>query len=1479
MSPAAVEFQSPITVKTSSSLQNTNLAPFSFTSDTAHDRPLSTNSNSTSSFGNDGICDFGARNGNGWRSGARRGKPRLAKVRKQVGKSRTAARESGAEFNPFRSKVEDSGPVNTGGSNASFCNNGVFDNSNRAGCSFVCNENATFAFSSKQSGDSVGNLNSRKLEEAGFVFGSKNRDAEENMYKQKHQFFENTVEPVFNDKGEMIQRELEAEPGKLDDTGFMFVGNVGDVRLDLNLEREKSSESVVESKNEGNARFQFSANANDLCLNLKKGQSSGSVENPVPDNIGFFFGVNQSDSVSSSNSEKGECNVNVGDSGLGFVFGTCWRNAASNLNLEESSSGGQEKLKVASETEPEKVEATEVRYNCDGSMRWTENHVFVFGSGDEKCFSKEEVKLNCKDFGNNIWGRTENDNLGFDVNNTNKFASESGIGNVASSSSADPAIKLPDEMKRLNISDSENVGDTDKKKDSSKNLNANTDASFVFSSSIKPSSSSNGSRSSDPTPKQKTDPTTSVERVVVDNFDSDDHDHIISGKCFSSNRDSVLFGNSIAKPFTFQAGPDKCSSCNLNSDTQKNLAASVASLSSTRSDSQPNDNGASMVGGQRKDESCPSTPDGSGVSFKEFIMPNWDPSSFKANLYPEPNTNLEFNVKSRSKKDKRPKRTKGNIKQSSLHNKHGPKQVDVPKQSSSQENPDISECYSPMDFSPYTETPVADQRPRETSVTANESFRPDNSGALHTSHSSVSTDTKDENLATAERSEINIRDQKSREPNEESLLPDGNCPLKTCIFGTETAYSSSKEEQVCNIIGVTMASVKDGDGFNSMGHESIQHGFAQDRKYFAFSASPSAEGSSAARKNRLRKISKKKVSKVGSSSVPVSPRASTLLFNTAHRQENDKCSSDSILGNKSEAAEQVKQCPISSTTAFQEACKMWRLRGNEAYKSGYMSKAEDFYTRGINSVPLSETAGCCIEPLVLCYSNRAAARISLGRIREALEDCLMAASMDPNFLKVYVRAANCHLVLGEVENAMQNYTKLLESGADLCLDRRITIEAADGIQKAQKVAECTNRADELLEEKTLEAASDALEIITEALSTSSCSEKLLEMKAEALCLLQKYEETIQLCEQTLSVAEKNFASVGTDNSNMDASGSVNYPLARLWRWRLISKSYFYMGRLEVALDLLQKLEQVGPISNKQGKKILESSILLAATIRELLRCKNAGNEAFRSGKYTEAVEHYCVALSSNVESRPFAAICFCNRAAAHQALGHIADAIADCSLSMALDGNYTKAVSRRAVLHEMIRDYAQAASDLQRLISTLENQSDEKAKQSGSPVRSTGNKEIKQARRRMSLMEEEAKEGVPLDFYLILGVKASDAASDIKKAYRKAALRHHPDKASQFLARTESGDEGRLWKEIADEVHKDADRLFKMIGEAYAILSDTTKRSEYDCEEETRKAVKEIHRTNSYGRTSDAYSNSFRRSGSKQNWQNWKTYGNSHSRW
>jgi len=61
-----------------------------------------------------------------------------------------------------------------------------------------------------------------------------------------------------------------------------------------------------------------------------------------------------------------------------------------------------------------------------------------------------------------------------------------------------------------------------------------------------------------------------------------------------------------------------------------------------------------------------------------------------------------------------------------------------------------------------------------------------------------------------------------------------------------------------------------------------------------------------------------------------------------------------------------------------------------------------------------------------------------------------------------------------------------------------------------------------------------------------------------------------------------------------------------------------------------------------------------------------------------------------------------------------------------------------------------------------------------------------------------------------LGEDATE--SEIKKAYRKMALQHHPDKQSASGAEAEAR----------------AERHFKLLTEAYSTLSDATKRREYD---------------------------------------------------
>ncbi|CAN6351235.1 unnamed protein product [Urochloa humidicola] len=559
----------------------------------------------------------------------------------------------------------------------------------------------------------------------------------------------------------------------------------------------------------------------------------------------------------------------------------------------------------------------------------------------------------------------------------------------------------------------------------------------------------------------------------------------------------------------------------------------------------------------------------------------------------------------------------------------------------------------------------------------------------------------------------------------------------------------------------------------------------------------------------------------------------------------------------------------SSFSAALEICETWRTSGNKAYENGHFATAEDYYTRGINSIFHHGTSGHCSRALMLCYSNRAATRMSLGMMREALQDCLTAMSIDPSFLKAKVRAANCYLALGDLEDASRSYMSCLDCASNS--DPKMFTEASDGLEKVKKVAEWVSQCKDLLEKRTSPEATRAIKLISNALHISPHWDSLKEMKAEALLMLQRYEEVIQLCQESVNPAERKSVlfSANGEPKNYSVSEKAQF-CGMYWRPYLICKSYFLSGKLDEALDLLKKHDEVTPVKESDESSYQERFSLLSATIRQLLSLKAAGNELFQAGRFSDAVEQYSAALACNSESRPFSAVCFCNRAAAYQALGQVTDAIADCSLAMVLDTNYPKAISRRATLYEMIRDYGQAANDVRKLILLLEK----KVNVSGvSPKVVNKHSDLKQARARLSSIEDEAKKDIPLNLYLILGVEPDCSAADIKKAYRKAALRHHPDKAAQLLVRNENTVDG-FWRDVVKEVYADADHLFKTIGEAYNVLSDPDKRQEYDFEEDLRKARKRVSKSRSVHRSPEQnYSNR------GFNPRQWQSSRGSRSRW
>ena len=132
-------------------------------------------------------------------------------------------------------------------------------------------------------------------------------------------------------------------------------------------------------------------------------------------------------------------------------------------------------------------------------------------------------------------------------------------------------------------------------------------------------------------------------------------------------------------------------------------------------------------------------------------------------------------------------------------------------------------------------------------------------------------------------------------------------------------------------------------------------------------------------------------------------------------------------------------------------------------------------------------------------------------------------------------------------------------------------------------------------------------------------------------------------------------------------------------------------------------------------------------------------------------------------------------------------AIADCDRALTLDPSFSKARKTRATALGESGDWEESVREWKAI------------KESGGDEADV-NKNLRHA-------ELELKKSKRKDLYKILGVEKDASENDIKKAYRKLAIVHHPDK--------NPGDES-------------AAERFKDIGEAYETLSDSEKRSRYD---------------------------------------------------
>ena len=103
-----------------------------------------------------------------------------------------------------------------------------------------------------------------------------------------------------------------------------------------------------------------------------------------------------------------------------------------------------------------------------------------------------------------------------------------------------------------------------------------------------------------------------------------------------------------------------------------------------------------------------------------------------------------------------------------------------------------------------------------------------------------------------------------------------------------------------------------------------------------------------------------------------------------------------------------------------------RKRGNEAYRNGECAEAESAYKSAVDALESCDIA--LVEPSHLTLrTNRAAALMALGRMREALTECERVLEINPANVRALSRAGNCCVKLGNLVAAKAHVDAILSA--------------------------------------------------------------------------------------------------------------------------------------------------------------------------------------------------------------------------------------------------------------------------------------------------------------------------------------------------------------------------------------------------------------------------------------------------------------------
>lgn len=234
---------------------------------------------------------------------------------------------------------------------------------------------------------------------------------------------------------------------------------------------------------------------------------------------------------------------------------------------------------------------------------------------------------------------------------------------------------------------------------------------------------------------------------------------------------------------------------------------------------------------------------------------------------------------------------------------------------------------------------------------------------------------------------------------------------------------------------------------------------------------------------------------------------------------------------------------------------------------------------------------------------------------------------------------------------------------------------------------------------------------------------------------------------------------------------------------LLALALYYDGKYDKARKVLGFVLQKTNDNSKYNH--------LWKLLKEIEKLKEKGNELFKAGKYQEAIDEYTRVLEFDPTNKVFNAVILSNRALCYQKLNKNMEGLKDANKAIALNPNYNKAYFRRGNIYMAFKMYEEAKWDFHKV-------------KEMDPTNKDAHRLWEEAKR-------ESNKAKKRDYYKILEVSRDASPEEIKKAYRKLALKYHPDRNNE-----------------SEESVKMAEKMFIDINDAYNVLSDPKKKQMYD---------------------------------------------------